>query len=126
VCGLAGPNENEHRYSLVKQKIRGLSIWLLGENSICCLGKEFTKPYMTGSDVQLVQTKLTESGFTLGTIDGIFGKNTENAVKAFQSSRKILVDGIVGPETWSYLMNSDMPSGNKPIFERYVNMWFLI
>lgn len=35
-----------------------------------------------------------------GGMDGNFGNATKNAVKAFQSSRGITIDGIVGPATW--------------------------
>jgi peptidoglycan hydrolase-like protein with peptidoglycan-binding domain len=58
---------------------------------------------MKGNDVNSVQARLKELGFNPGTIDSIFGKNTENAVKSFQTSKKISVDGIVGPVTWDYL-----------------------
>ena len=37
-------------------------------------------------------------------IDGIFGINTEKAVKKFQNNRNLKVDGIVGKKTWSYLI----------------------
>jgi len=37
-------------------------------------------------------------------VDGIFGPNTESAVKAFQQSRSLAVDGIVGPQTWGKLI----------------------
>ena len=37
-------------------------------------------------------------------VDGIFGPNTESAVKAFQQSRGLAADGIVGPQTWSRLV----------------------
>ena len=46
--------------------------------------------------------KLGENYFT--DIDGIFGSGTEKAVKAFQSEKKIAVDGIVGPNTWNKLL----------------------
>lgn len=37
-------------------------------------------------------------------VDGIFGTQTESAVKAFQQSQGITADGIVGPETWPKLV----------------------
>jgi peptidoglycan hydrolase-like protein with peptidoglycan-binding domain len=37
-------------------------------------------------------------------VDGIFGPQTESAVKAFQQSRGIAADGIVGPQTWPKLV----------------------
>jgi murein L,D-transpeptidase YcbB/YkuD len=33
--------------------------------------------------------------------DGIWGPQTENAVRSFQSSHGLQVDGIVGQQTWS-------------------------
>ncbi|WP_129692361.1 peptidoglycan-binding domain-containing protein [Gottfriedia acidiceleris] len=37
------------------------------------------------------------------TVDGIFGPVTENAVKKFQASNGLVVDGIVGKNTWGKL-----------------------
>ncbi|MGD1698464.1 peptidoglycan-binding domain-containing protein [Dapis sp. BLCC M229] len=36
-------------------------------------------------------------------VDGIFGVATEEAVKNFQKSSGLTVDGIVGPQTWERL-----------------------
>jgi hypothetical protein len=36
-------------------------------------------------------------------VDGIFGNNTLSAVKSFQKSRGLVVDGVVGPKTWGAL-----------------------
>ena len=56
----------------------------------------------TGSKVKKLQQALNELGYgnsgTTG-LDGIFGDKTLAAVKKFQKDMKIVVDGIVGPET---------------------------
>ncbi len=56
-----------------------------------------------GSTVTQLQQKLASLGFSPGPIDGIFGPKTRAAVLAFQRSRGIAVDGIVGPQTWGRL-----------------------
>lgn len=38
-------------------------------------------------------------------VDGIFGPETERAVRQFQSQEKVSVDGIVGPVTWGKLLH---------------------
>ena len=55
-----------------------------------------------GEDVADVQRLLKVRGAKV-LVDGIFGENTESAVKAFQKSKKLKVDGIVGPLTWAAL-----------------------
>jgi peptidoglycan hydrolase-like protein with peptidoglycan-binding domain len=57
----------------------------------------------TGASVQQLQTWLATVGFSPGAADGDFGPKTEAAVKAFQTSAGIQVDGIAGPETLAHL-----------------------
>jgi peptidoglycan hydrolase-like protein with peptidoglycan-binding domain len=38
-------------------------------------------------------------------VDGIFGPQTEAAVRGFQQALGITVDGIVGPQTWRALVS---------------------
>ena len=59
----------------------------------------------TGSEVGIIQNNLKMLGYDPLTIDCIFGSNTENAVKTFQSSYDLAADGIVGDNTWSKLIN---------------------
>ena len=54
----------------------------------------------TGRDaVRWVQFQLQKKGFYKDHIDGFFGPATEEAVKAFQRSNGLEVDGSVGPKT---------------------------
>ncbi|MEE8497462.1 MAG: peptidoglycan-binding protein [Acidimicrobiia bacterium] len=50
-----------------------------------------------------VQSLLTDAGFSLGRVDGVFGSLTESAVRAFQSAEGLSVDGVVGPQTFAAL-----------------------
>ncbi len=59
-----------------------------------------THPYMRGEDVRRLQIALREHGFDPGQTDGIFGKKTERAVKRFQKSCGLKVDGIAGKNTF--------------------------
>ncbi|HYO64926.1 MAG TPA: peptidoglycan-binding protein [Archangium sp.] len=56
-----------------------------------------------GPGVAELQRKLLAAGFDGGVADGIFGRRTETAVKAFQQSRGLVADGIVGTRTWTAL-----------------------
>ena len=42
-------------------------------------------------------------GYGTGGLDGIFGAQTRNAVLAYQRSRGLSVDGIIGCNTWRSL-----------------------
>lgn len=53
-----------------------------------------------GAYVTYLQEKLTSKLYQVGTIDGIFGGATEQAVREFQQENGLEVDGIVGPATW--------------------------
>lgn len=54
--------------------------------------------------VELLQSTLKKLGFYNGTVDGIFGANTRDAVYTFQREFGIDIDGVVGPITWKKLM----------------------
>ena len=58
-----------------------------------------------GDAVKELQTKLINKGYSCGSTgaDGIFGKNTEAAVKQFQTDSGLLADGTVNAATWAAL-----------------------
>lgn len=58
---------------------------------------------MHGSDVRQLQEALAHKGFSPIEIDGLYGRNTERAVKGFQRAHHLDVDGVVGPHTWHAL-----------------------
>ena len=55
-----------------------------------------------GVSVRVLQRLLIANGYRIR-IDGNFGALTETAVKAFQSNRNLIVDGVVGQQTWGEL-----------------------
>lgn len=54
-----------------------------------------------GTYVKFLQQLLESNQIPVGTIDGIFGSKTENAVKDYQQNNNLAVDGIVGAKTWA-------------------------
>ncbi|MDL2206666.1 peptidoglycan-binding protein [Eubacteriales bacterium OttesenSCG-928-N13] len=60
-----------------------------------------TYPAMSGDDVRGLQEALIASGYACGRSanDGIFGDDTRKAVRAFQGSHKLTVNGIAGKDT---------------------------
>lgn len=65
-----------------------------------------------GQAVKDLQEALKALGFSPGKVDGLFGTATEKAVKAFQASVGIDVDGIVGRVTW---INIDEADQSEPV-----------
>ncbi|MCW2599316.1 MAG: cwlM [Frankiales bacterium] len=66
----------------------------LGDRLLSLAGKPFT-----GDDVTALQERLSELGFDTGRADGIFGPQTETALKGFQREYGLVSDGVCGPAT---------------------------
>lgn len=62
-----------------------------------------------GQLVIKLQQKLSEAGYNIGSIDGVFGPKTEAAVLKFQADKGLHVDGIVGDQTWNSLFQESIP-----------------
>ena len=59
-----------------------------------------------GESVKTLQERLNAKGYNAGSVDGIFGKNTQAAVMAFQKANGLAADGIVGKLTWAKLYDT--------------------
>ncbi|MFC3190664.1 peptidoglycan-binding protein [Pseudocitrobacter faecalis] len=71
--------------------------------------------FTNGSDVKKLQQLLNRNKFVpVLAEDGIFGKNTYNAVKIFQRYNGLNDDGIVGPQTWRKLGVPDHLTRSSP------------
>ena len=60
-----------------------------------------------GEAARAVQQRLKELGYDPGPVDAIFGPKSARAVRAFQYKYRdfLIVDGIVGPQTWKMLFS---------------------
>ena len=71
-----------------------------------------------GTDVVILQHLLKKEGFYKDRIDGIYGKNTFKAVKAFQRANGLMVDGITGPQTYKALPKMEkVPTRGKYTYD---------
>lgn len=65
-------------------------------------------------NIELIQISLMKSGYNPGVIDGVWGRNTIDAVKKFQKDKGLNVDGIVGEKTASILFSDPQDTTSKP------------
>ena len=74
-----------------------------------------------GNEVTMIQQKLKEQGFYNGAVDGIYGKNTENAVIKYQQSKGLRIDGIAGSETLNSLGSSSANKNDTYILAKMIS-----
>lgn len=73
------------------------------------------RPGAHGVAVVEMQDKLRAHGFNPGPSDGAYGVNTGLALRGFQASKGVAVDGICGPITWALLDNAVQPTGSTRV-----------
>ena len=74
-------------FSLLYVMISGIAVSAISKNG------------STGSEVRQIQTRLKNWGYYTGTVDGIYGWQTESAVRSFQKKNGLAVDGVAGEQT---------------------------
>ena len=67
----------------------------------------------SGNEVKQIQTKLKNWGYYSGNIDGVYGSRTTSAVKKFQKSNGLTVDGIAGTATLKAMGISSISSATS-------------
>ena len=63
-------------------------------------------------EVRELQNALISLGYLNGTADGVFGNNTENAVRKFQKKNKLVPDGLAGEKTRCLILSQAAGSGS--------------
>ena len=84
-----------------------LCVWFFVQSISPVFAFESTTLYngSKGEDVRELQQALIDLGYLNGSADGIFGNKTENAVRKFQKSNKLTVDGLAGSATRAAILN---------------------
>jgi N-acetylmuramoyl-L-alanine amidase len=76
-----------------------------------------------GEHVRDLQARLAVLGHATDPDEpGTYGSATEAAVRAFQRKRNLLLDGLVGPDTWHELVEASYSPGDRVLYLRYPPM----
>lgn len=91
---------------------------------ICYTSFATSKFGSSGEEVRQIQSKLKSWGFYSGSIDGVYGSQTVEAVKAFQKKNGLTADGVAGEKTLSALgiQSSNGSSGGGTVTANNSNL----
>lgn len=75
---------------------------------VCAVEIKVLNKGAKGNSVNAMQILLIGYGYSCGSsgADGDFGSNTDKALRAFQKSNGLVVDGCCGPKTWAKLLGA--------------------
>lgn len=99
------------------QAAKGLTVdGICGSSTLSALGIGGSSTALrrgsTGSGVRQVQQRLLNWGYYSGSVDGIYGSETEGAVRKFQRNNGLTADGICGVKTLSAMGLSSLASSS--------------
>lgn len=96
----------QHR-GLACDGVVGRQTWRLLDEARWRLGDRVVRyapsHLICGDDIAALQRRLHELGFDPGRVDGMFGPDTEHALREFQRNVGIPADGLCGPVTFKAL-----------------------
>ncbi|MDR0883269.1 MAG: peptidoglycan-binding protein [Oscillospiraceae bacterium] len=81
--------------------------------SACSSGYPPLKNGSRSTYVLILQDMLNTAGYNAGELDGVFGGQTEDALKRYQRARGLTADGKVGCSTWQRLTSDVVGKGRK-------------
>jgi len=84
---------------MLKKRTFTLIATLLLLLCVCVNTFAVSKVGSKGEEVRKIQTKLKNWGYYSGSVDGVYGWQTESAVRSFQKKNGLTVDGIAGTKT---------------------------
>ncbi len=127
--GYNGPDYKRHGYD---RKIASAYVRYSGEIAVASLIKANAplRRRSTGKAVRELQDLLASAGYWVSS-DGVFGPQTEAAVRDVQQARSLDVDGVAGPKTLEALKGNSIEAAPASIFEapspaRSFWPWFLL
>lgn len=89
--------------------------WRLGDRNLAYL----VSAPMSGDDVFALQERLLELGYDAGRADGVYSRQTEQALRSFQRDYGLSVDGLCGPATMRALRQlTPKVRGGRPVYLR--------
>ena len=71
----------------------------------------------SGNDVANMQMRLKAAGYYFGAADGVFGKDTKDAVIRLQKAYNLKQDGIVGSQTWAVIKTLNVSGAEQTVVE---------
>lgn len=74
--------------------------------------------------ISAIQRALSEKGFDPGEIDGIWGRRSIRAARAFQAASGLTADGIVGPKTLAKLLGDAVASAGGAAAASGPAVWY--
>ncbi|MCL5073860.1 MAG: peptidoglycan-binding protein [Actinobacteria bacterium] len=68
----------------------------------------YVKPGSKNEETRAIQQIMIDEGYDLGSYgaDGIYGAKTKEAILKWQTDNGLKVDGIVGRETWQWILEN--------------------